>query len=434
MALSGSSSNKALFHAAIVIVVGILATTLAQTEVLARLPLQNLIKNDLHLDRAANAAFFFWAGLAWYLKPLFGVVTDAFPLFGSRRKGYLILGASLASISWVAMIFTPHDYGHLLTVAIVLNIFMVVCSTVIGGYMVETAQAVSGSGRLTAIRQVVQQACSIFVGPLSGFLASIAFAWTAGASAAVVAVLIPVTILYLHEQKPRIGPKDVFANARTQLRTVATARTMWGAAGLMALFYIAPGFGTAMFYRQQNELHMTTNMQGFLGLIAGICGVAAAVGYGGACRRLNLRALLILSMSAGTIANLGYLFYSSYDRAMLIDGLNGLGYTLAELALMDLAIRATPPGSEGLGFALMVSVRNFALFGTDWFGSVLIEHYGVSMDTLIWANSITTAITVPLVLLLPGIVVGRRDAERGDQAIAAAPPSGLSDAKERQPF
>src|ERR1700761_5694731 len=97
------SPSKALFHAAIVIVAGILATTLAQTEVLARLPLQNLIKNDLHLDRAANAAFFFWAGLAWYLKPLFGVVTDAFPLFGSRRKGYLILGAGLASLGWVAM-------------------------------------------------------------------------------------------------------------------------------------------------------------------------------------------------------------------------------------------------------------------------------------------------------------------------------------------
>jgi MFS family permease len=434
MATSDSRSNKALFHAAIVIVAGILATTLAQTEVLARLPLQNLIKNDLHLDRAANAAFFFWAGLAWYLKPLFGVVTDAFPLFGSRRKGYLILGAGLASLGWVAMIFTPHDYAHLLTVAILLNVFMVVCSTVIGGYMVETAQAVSGSGRLTAVRQLVQQACSIFVGPLSGFLASIAFAWTAGASAAVVAVLIPVTVLFLHEPASRVAPRDVFRTARAQLRAVATARTMWGAAGLMALFYLAPGFGTAMFYRQQNELHMTTNMQGFLGLIAGVCGVAAAIGYGVLCRRLNLRVLLIVSMTAGTIANLGYLFYSSYDRAMLIDGLNGVGFTLAELALMDLAIRATPAGSEGLGFALMVSVRNFALFGTDWFGSMLMESYGVSMDTLIWANSITTAITVPLVLLLPALVVGRRDAEAGEQAIAAAPVAGLADAKERAPF
>jgi hypothetical protein len=43
---------------------GVLATTLAQTQVLARLPLQNLLKNELHADRTANTAFFFWAGLA----------------------------------------------------------------------------------------------------------------------------------------------------------------------------------------------------------------------------------------------------------------------------------------------------------------------------------------------------------------------------------
>ena len=107
------------------------------------------------------------------------------------------------------------------------------------------------------------------------------------------------------QRTTRLAPGEVFANARTQLRNIGTARTMWGAAGLMALFYIAPGFGTAMFYRQQNELHMTTQMQGFLGLIAGICGVAAALAYGWTCRRLNLRMMLILSMTAGTIANLG---------------------------------------------------------------------------------------------------------------------------------
>jgi hypothetical protein len=36
---------------------------------------------------------------------------------------------------------------------------------------------------------------------------------------------------------------------------------------------------------------------------------------------------------------------------------------------MDLAVRSTPAGSEGLGFSIMISVRNHALFGTDWFGA-----------------------------------------------------------------
>jgi hypothetical protein len=403
--------NKALRYAALVIVAGVLATTLAQPQVLARLPLQNLLKNELHVDRTANAAFFFWAGLAWYLKPFAGILTDAFPLFGSRRKSYILISATLAALSWLALIVTPHDYRKLLFVVIVINTFMVVASTVVGGYMVETAQANSGSGRLTAIRQFVQQACLIVNGPVAGYLASIAFGWTAAACGGVMFLLVPVTILFLHEQRKRSDSRQILSNARRQLVNIAAARTMWGAAGLMALFYIAPGFGTALFYKQQNDLHLTTQAQGFLQLIAGVFGVLAAVGYGILCRRLNLRTLLVGCMVVATAANLGYLFYSSAGRAQAIEGLNGFGYTLAELALMDLAVRSTPAGSEGLGFSLMVSVRNLALFGTDWFGSKLLDQYHFSFNSLVIANSATTLIAVPLVFLLPRLIVLRKDAE-----------------------
>jgi Major Facilitator Superfamily len=411
--------NRALIHAAIIIVAGVLATTLAQTQVLARLPLQNLLKNELHLDRSSNAAFFFWAGLAWYMKPLAGIVTDAFPLFGSRRRSYILFGTTLSALAWLALIVTPHAYGDLLLVAIIINIFMVVTSTVVGGYMVETAQAVSGSGRLTAIRQFVQQGCLIVNGPAAGYLASIAFGWTAGACGLIMFLLAPVTMVFLHEQRKSIDSRQLLATAGGQLRNIAAARTMWAAAGLMALFYAAPGFGTAIFYKQQNELHLDTQAQGLLQLIGGILGVVAAVGYGVVCRRLNLRTLLVGCMILGTIANLGYLFYSSVGRAQVIEGLNGFGYTLAELALMDLAVRATPAGSEGLGFSLMVSVRNLALFGTDWFGSVLLDRYHLSFDTLVVANSVTTAVAVPLVFLLPLIIVGRRDAEGVEDGLVA---------------
>jgi hypothetical protein len=405
------SPDRRLTYAAIIIVAGVLATTLAQTSVLARLPLQNLLKNELHLDRSSNAAFFFWAGLAWYLKPFAGIITDAFPLFGNRRKSYILLSATLASLAWLALTVTPHVYQNLLFVAIVVNVFMVVTSTVVGGYMVETAQAVSGSGRLTAIRQFVQQGCGIVNGPVAGYLASIAFGWTAAACGGIMFLLVPVTVLFLREQPQRLDSRQLLSNARGQLANIATARTMWAAAGLMALFYIAPGFATAVFYKQQNDLHMSTQAQGLLQLISGIFGVVAAVGYGVLCRRLNLRTLLAGCMVLGTVANLGYLFYSSVGRAQAIEGLNGFGYTLAELALMDLAVRATPAGSEGLGFSLMVSVRNLALFGTDWFGSKLLDSYHFSFDSLVIANSVTTAVAVPLVFLLPRIIVGRKDAE-----------------------
>jgi hypothetical protein len=357
--------------------------------------------------------------LAWYLKPVAGILTDAYPLFGRRRKSYILLGAALTSLSWLALIVTPHQYASLLSVTIALNACMVIASTAVGGYMVETAQATSSSGRLTAIRQFVQQASQIINGPAAGYLASIAFGWTAVSCGGIMFLLVPVTILFLREQRQVLDSRKILVNVKTQLGNIAAARTMWMAAGLMLLFYIAPGFTTALFYKQQNELHFTTQTQGFLVLIAALCGIFAAIGYGMLCRWVNLRALLVWSLLLATMANLGYLFYSSLGNAQAVEGLNGFGYTLAELALMDLAVRSTPAGSEGLGFSIMISVRNLALSGTDWFGAGLTDRYHLPFDTLVIANSATTLIAVPLVFLLPRLIVARRDAEVSGEGLHA---------------
>ena len=279
---------------------------------------------------------------------------------------------------------------------------MMATSTVVGGFMVETAQASSGSGRLTSVRNFVEQLCILITGPTAGFLASIAFGWTAAACGSVMFLVVPGTIWFLHERRIKIDSKVLLDNAGKQLVKIANAKTMWAAAGFMALFYCAPGIATAVFYKQQNDLHLATQGQGFLQFLSGLFGMAAAGLYGGfACRRLSLRQLLMGCLLFGTAANLGYLFYSSVGRAEIIESFNGFGYTLAEVAMMDLAVRATPRGSEGLGFSLMMSVRNLTLFGSDWFGSKLLETYHLNFNTLVIANGAISLIAVPLVLLLP---------------------------------
>jgi len=405
-------SSHPLLFASIVIVIGVIGTTLSQPQTLGRIPIQNLLKNELHVDRAANAAFFFWIGLAWYFKPFVGIITDAFPLFGTRRKSYMIVGALLATIGWIALYFTPHQYNKLLAVGIVIDLFMVVTSTAVGGYMVEAAQASSVSGSLSSVRNVAENFCLLISGPAGGFLASIAFGFTVMGCGAVMFLVVPGTAYFLYEKKAEIDSSEFLGNAGKQLVKIGKAKHMWAAAGFMALFYCAPGISTAIFYRQQNDLHMTTQGQGFLVFLGGLFGMISASIYGAyLCRRMNLRTLLLISLVLGTFANLGYLFYSSVPRAQFIDSFNGFGFTLAEVAMMDLAVRATPKGCEGMGFSLMMSVRNLTLFGSDWFGSKLLETYHLQFNTLVWANAAITFIAVPLVLLLPKIILTAKDAD-----------------------
>ena len=413
-------------QAAILIIVGIVATTLAQPLVLSSLPIRNMLKNELHVSRSDLSAFVFLSGLPWYAKPLAGVITDAFPLFGQRRRSYLVASSLLAAAGWAGIYYTPHQYGRLLWMAILVNCFMVFASTVIGGYLVETAQASGSSGRLTSVREATQRVCIIITGPASGYLATVNFAWTAAASGMVVFLLVPATILLLHEPRARVESRQVLGVVGRQLKNVGGSKALWAAAALSMLVYIAPGFSTAVFYKQQNEFHMLPNAgpglpgffggQGFLGVIAGLSGLAAAGLYAWACRRFDLRALLAACIGLSALLTVGYLHYASATDARIMAGVDSFGVILAELSLMDLAVRATPRGSEGLGYALMISVRNVSIFGTDFLGSLMLDKWRLSFQALVVANAVTTAVAVPLVLLLPRALVRRKDADLYESA------------------
>jgi hypothetical protein len=323
-------------------------------------------------------------------------------------------------LAWIGLYFTPHEYHRLLWVTAGINICMVVASTVIGAYMVDIAQAFSGSGRLAAIRNIIEQVCLIVSGPAAGFLASVAFGWTAALSGGVMFLIVPVALVFMREPPLQSGSPANMTTPIARIRGMLKAKYLWAAAGLMALFYMAPGLTTALFYKQQNDLHLDTQGQGTLQLIGAIAGITGAASYGFLCRRLTLRFLLMGGLATATIGTLGYLFYSTVPNAEKIEALNGFCYALAELAIMDLAIRATPTGSEAFGFSLLMSVRNFALFGTDWVGSALIDRMHWSFTSVVITDAATTAITVPLVLFLPAILVRRRDSQTPSPSLTIA--------------
>lgn len=182
---------------------------------------------------------------------------------------------------------------------------------------------------------------------------------------------------------------------------------------------------TALFYRQQDVLHIDTKAIGTLQALSGGFGIVAAFGYGNVCKRINLRGLLLICLSVATLSGFAYIWYNTYAEARMIDAANGFCYALAECALMDLSVRATPKGSEGLGFSLMMSVRNIALFGTDILGSWLMDVHHFRYISLVYANAATTALAVPLILLLPYALVGRKDGEELREADHEGLPYGM---------
>ncbi|HXV78749.1 MAG TPA: MFS transporter [Candidatus Binatia bacterium] len=69
---------------------------------LADIPTLYFIKFILELDEAGGQLFQTLKSLGWLVKPLWGFISDRFPLFGYRRKSWFILMALLALVFWAA--------------------------------------------------------------------------------------------------------------------------------------------------------------------------------------------------------------------------------------------------------------------------------------------------------------------------------------------
>ena len=61
------------------------------------------VKDKLTLSAAMLVAVTVWVQVPWSIKPVFGQLVDSIPIFGSRRRVYVLLGAGLIAISYVLL-------------------------------------------------------------------------------------------------------------------------------------------------------------------------------------------------------------------------------------------------------------------------------------------------------------------------------------------
>src|SRR5438045_2665278 len=170
---SGDPPAASLRGYLLMVAVGAFATTFAQQRLMGNYPILFHLKERLHFGKEQVSEFFLWATFAWNLKPLAGVLTDAFPLRGSRRRAYLILGGLAGAAAWAALGAARNDYHAFLLVSILINVGLVVASTAMGGLQVEAGQLFGISGRVSSLRQVVVSIAQVVAPLLGGVLAKI---------------------------------------------------------------------------------------------------------------------------------------------------------------------------------------------------------------------------------------------------------------------
>ena len=395
---------------ALIMSLGIFASTFSQTQVLGMYPFRFLLKDQLHEGPFRVALFMQLATMPWNLKIIAGIICDGLPLFGSRRRYYLLLSTLFSGLLWLAVAFVPPAFTPLVVMATLMNIALVFVSTVSGGLLVEGGQTFRATGRLSAWRVVAMNVAGLGV-PLGAFIATRSLMITALAAALPLFAVCLLTFRYYREERvARVDPR-VWTGIRAQLKVAVRSRALWATAGLLFLVQFAPGFSTPLMFYQTNDLGFTESDIGILTLVDALVGIAGAFFYGYFCRRYSLRPLLYGSILATGLLSLLYLGYNGFWSAMMIEAAYFFAYALVQMPLYDLAVRATPVGSEALGYSIIISVWNWGLLCSDLIGSALYENKQCTFKQLVWLNAATTLVVLVAVPFLPKLLIDRREHE-----------------------
>ncbi len=380
-------------------------------EGIANLALRFLLKDHLHLTATQLAGFFAITKLAWYCKPFAGLLADNVRLFGTRRKGYLVVFSAVAGALWLTLPLARDSYGFMLWVVVAINFALMIVHTTLGGMLVEVGQTLGATGRISAVRSGVESLGWLLTGLVSGWIAVHLLHYGFLINAALMIVLAVVFAQTLREKKSGAAAPDKPKWTWAHFQELFRHRTLWTAAGFWVLIKFSPGFGTPLFYYQSETLGFTPQYIGYLGFVSAAAGLGGSLVYMRLCRQIALSRLLWLGAGLHATAALAYFGYRSIGPAIAIEALYGLCTALAFMPIFDLLARATPKQFAALGYALIFSLGSLSVSGSDLMGSWLFEQFHHSFAGMILLNSGSSAVVLLVIPFLPRMLTAHRDGE-----------------------
>jgi MFS family permease len=388
-----------LFFALVYVVEG-----LGQIGGLIAQPLNYYLKTAQGWTPVQITAFITLFNLPWIIKPLYGLISDFVPLFGYRRKGYLVLAnlAAIAGFIFVTQLAAPSDLFIALTVT---AYAMAISSTLCGAVLVENGQRLSASGSFVNQQWLWFNIAAMVAAIVGGQLVQRLSPEGALHGAAAIIAVAPIaviagTLFLIPEKKVSIniqGIKDTFEGLKSSFKR----RELWLIAGFLFLYNFSPGLSTPLYFTMTDNLQFSQGYIGVLGSISAAGWIVGALLYHRLFDGLTLKRLLNLSIVFGTLTTVAFIFLSNEVSAAVIYFCAGFAGMLAMVATLTLAADYCPPRAEGFAFAVLMSVCNLATTLADNVGSFLYTHlFDHSLRPLVLISAAFTAVAFVLVPLL----------------------------------
>ena len=414
----GAFRHLAPFFAAIYFVQGIAEPSAG----IGSQPLFYLLKERLGLGPADSATFMAIVGVAWTVKPLYGLASDCFPLFGTRRRSYLLCTTALAAATWFFLGIQPvHTYGLTLLVLVFCGLGLAFSDVLCDAVMVETGKPLGMTGRFQSVQWGAMNAASVLAGIGGGWLSrDVSPQHTFLLISVFPALSLITTAVTLREPRARFD-KEVLRSTGRAIWSAVGSRPLWLAAGFIFLWNFSPSFGVPLNYYMVDTLQFSKISLGTLGSLGAGASIVGAFLFGRFCRRLPIRPLLNVSVAIGVVGTLAYWGLVGWWSAVFLTVVTGASTMIAVLATLDLAARSCPDRAEGTFFAALMSINNLAAILSAYVGGKLYEVVG--LQKLILISAAATAVCWLLVpfIRLPEVAEGEGMPPRAEGAIVASP-------------
>ncbi len=371
-----------------------------------------IVLKDRGFSAGDVAVFFSITTIPWLIKPVYGLISDFVPLWGRRRKSYLLLTSALAAgAGAILALVADHSYGRLAIFFTIMGLGLAFTDVLVDALMVENGRPRGLTGAFQSVQWAAIYTASVLVGLLGGHLAEKRDLHTGFAIAACFPLISFLMTALAITEGPVPADREAFRKTLTAIRGALRERDVWVVAGFIFFWTFSPSFGPALIYYQTDVLKFSQHFIGLLGSLAAIAAVVGAFVYAPLSRRVPLRTLINLAIGIGVAGTLAYLGYRDWISALVIDIAFGCIGMITQLAFLDLAAKSCPRRVEATFFALLMSVFNGGVQGSQIVGGYLYDWLGYT--PLIF---ISTGMTALAWFLVPLVKIDRIDAKARAEA------------------
>jgi folate/biopterin transporter len=385
---------------------------------ISRLALSFFLKDELGLHPAEIASLTAISIIPWLIKPLYGFLSDALPLFGYRRRTYLVAAGMIGTSSWLWLAFAGHSVLEVAAASILSSLSVAISDVVADSLVVERVrgQPVARSGALQALCWGYSAIGGLGSAYFSGSLLEMFSARQIFAGTALMPLLVASLAGFIAERRVDQGGWGKFGTVARQHLTALWVAFRHRGVYLPVLFVFlwqsTPNSDAAMFFFNTNVLHFGPEFLGRVRLASAFAALGGLWLYQRFLKDTDIKKLMLGATLVGVPLGLTQLVLVT--RANVALGISDQLFSLTDGAVLAalgqvafmptlvLSARLCPPGVEGTLFAALMSIYNASGATSNAVGGLLTNALGIT-DTdfsnlwkLVLMCSLSSLIPLPL--------------------------------------